>query len=184
MDLTAELERYLRHLAIERGRSPHTLAAYRRDLTRLLDGLGAAGVREPSELTPELLTAFARGLREGPTAVAASSAARMLSSVRGFTRFLVEEGVLDRTTLVRRLTTGPAGILGLPAGTLAAGAPADLVVFDPAASSTVDPTCFRSRSRNTPFAGWTLPGRVLATLVGGRVVHDGRGTSPTLRVAS
>jgi Site-specific recombinase XerD len=94
MGLTAELERYLRHLAIERGRSPHTLAAYRRDLTRLLDGLGAAGVREPSELTPELLTAFARGLREGPTAVAASSAARMLSSVRGFTRFLVEEGVL------------------------------------------------------------------------------------------
>jgi dihydroorotase len=97
---------------------------------------------------------------------------------------LVEEGVLDRTTLVRRLTTGPAGILGLPAGTLAIGAPADLVVLDPAATMVVDPTRFRSRSRNTPFAGWTLPGRALLTFVEGRLVHDGRTASPTLRVAS
>lgn len=95
-DLARELERYLRHLGIERGRSPHTLAAYRRDLTRLLDDLGAQGVRDARLVTREHLTAFARGLREVPAGedrrpLAASSVARMLSSVRGFTRFLVEE---------------------------------------------------------------------------------------------
>lgn len=90
-DLAAELDRYLRHLAIERGRSLHTIAAYRRDVTRLRDSLLLAGARDVAEITPELLTAFVRELREGPEPLAASSVARMLSSVRGFTRFLVDE---------------------------------------------------------------------------------------------
>lgn len=107
-----------------------------------------------------------------------------LETALGLALRLVDEGVLELPTLVRRLTTGPAGILGLPAGTLAAGAAADLVVVDPAARWTVDPTRFRSRSRNTPFAGWTLQGHVRLTLRGGRVVHDGRDALPTLRVAS
>lgn len=88
--LAGELERYVRHLGIERGRSPHTLAAYRRDLTRLLDHLTRTGAR----LDREGVTAFARALREGPDPLAPSSVARVLSSVRGFTRFLVDEGVL------------------------------------------------------------------------------------------
>jgi integrase/recombinase XerD len=87
----AELDRYLRHLAIERGRSPHTVAAYRRDLGRLLDVLRRAGISDARAITPDHLTAFARELREGPEPLAASSVARMLSSVRGFTRFLVDE---------------------------------------------------------------------------------------------
>ena len=91
-ELGTELDRYLRHLSIERGRSPHTIAAYRRDLTRLLDNLRFAGVTEPTAITPDLVTAFARSLRDGPDPLAASSVARMLSSVRGFTRFLVDEG--------------------------------------------------------------------------------------------
>lgn len=91
-ELGTELDRYLRHLSIERGRSPHTIAAYRRDLTRLLEDLRVAGVTEPTAITPDLVTAFARSLREGPDPLAASSVARMLSSVRGFTRFLVDEG--------------------------------------------------------------------------------------------
>ena len=91
--LAGELERHLRHLAIERGRSPHTLAAYRRDLGRFLDHLTRTGATGP--LTREQVGAFARELREGPEPLAASSVARMLSSVRGFTRFLVDEGVLD-----------------------------------------------------------------------------------------
>jgi integrase/recombinase XerD len=90
-DLAAELDRYLRHLAIERGRSPHTIAAYRRDLTRLLDFVTVAGVRDIVGITPELARDFARGLRDGPDPLAASSVARMVSSVRGFTRFLVDE---------------------------------------------------------------------------------------------
>jgi integrase/recombinase XerD len=89
--LATDLDRYLRHLAIERGRSPHTIAAYRRDLSRLLDSLRRAGVSDASGVTPGHLTAFARELREGSEPLAASSVARMLSSVRGFTRFLVDE---------------------------------------------------------------------------------------------
>lgn len=87
-----ERDRYLRHLAIERGRSPHTLAAYRRDLTRFLESLTRAGATGP--ITREQVAGFARELREGDPPLAASSVARILSSVRGFTRFLVDEGVL------------------------------------------------------------------------------------------
>lgn len=104
-DLAVELDRYLRHLAIERGRSPHTIAAYRRDLTRFLDALLIAGVRDAEGITPDLVRGFARGLREGPEPLAASSVARMLSSVRGFTRFLVEE---------QRIAVDPAADLVAP----------------------------------------------------------------------
>jgi integrase/recombinase XerD len=92
--LSRQLERYLRHVAIERGRSPHTVAAYRRDLTSFLDGLAALGIGEPDGITPDLVTRHARALREGPHPQAPASVARALSSVRGFTRFLVEEGLL------------------------------------------------------------------------------------------
>lgn len=104
-ELAVDLDRYLRHLAIERGRSPHTLAAYRRDLSRFLDHLLVADAQTPAAITPELVAAFARSLREGPEPLAASSVARMLSSVRGFTRFLVDEG---------RLAADPAADLVAP----------------------------------------------------------------------
>jgi dihydroorotase len=68
------------------------------------------------------------------------------------------------------LTAGPAKAFSLAGGTLAKGAAADIVVFDPEKEWTVDPTRFRSRSRNTPFAGWRLKGAVVATFVEGREV--------------
>jgi integrase/recombinase XerD len=103
--LAVDVDRYLRHLAIERGRSPHTLAAYRRDLGRLLDALRIAGIDRAHDLSSESVTGFARGLREGPEPLAPSSVARMLSSVRGFTRFLVDEG---------RIASDPAADLVAP----------------------------------------------------------------------
>jgi integrase/recombinase XerD len=93
--LARELDRYLRHVAIERGRSVHTVAAYRRDLSAFLDGLAARGVDQPDGISTELVSAHARSLREGDHPQAASSVARALSSIRGFTRFLVEEGLLE-----------------------------------------------------------------------------------------
>jgi integrase/recombinase XerD len=92
-DLERQLDRYLRHVAIERGRSVNTVAAYRRDLTALLDALGGA-VPAPA-LDPATLAGYVRGLRERPEPLAASSIARTISSIRGFTRFLVDEGVLQ-----------------------------------------------------------------------------------------
>jgi dihydroorotase len=85
---------------------------------------------------------------------------------------LVEEGVLGLGQLVEKMTVGAARIFDLPAGTLALGATADVVVFDPRARWTVDREKLRSKSRNTPFHGWELPGRVRYTIVGGQVVHE------------
>jgi dihydroorotase len=80
---------------------------------------------------------------------------------------LVETGLLTLSALVDRLSCGPARIMGLEGGTLRRGAPADIVVFDPEEHWTVDPGQFRSRSRNTPFTGRELLGRVRRTIVAG-----------------
>ncbi len=85
---------------------------------------------------------------------------------------LVDEGVLPLPTLIERLTVGAARVFELPAGTLARGAAADVVAFDPAAPFTVDPARFRSKSRNSPFAGWALRGRVACTIVDGKIVYQ------------
>lgn len=83
---------------------------------------------------------------------------------------LIEPGHLSWMQLVCRLTIGPARILGLKdAGTLATGAPADVTVIDPRIAWTIDPSKFRSKSRNTPFAGWAVQGQVRAVVMGGDV---------------
>jgi dihydroorotase len=71
------------------------------------------------------------------------------------------------------LTSVPAQLLGVAAGRLAAQASADLCIFDPARSWRVDPSSLRSQGRNTPFAGHTLEGKVLYTMVGGQIVYEG-----------
>jgi len=85
---------------------------------------------------------------------------------------LVCGGVLSLPELVRRMSTEPARVFHLPGGTLAVGAPADVAVLDPGAKWTVDPAVFYSKSRNTPFAGRGLTGRVVLTIVAGAIVHD------------
>jgi len=84
---------------------------------------------------------------------------------------LVETGHIDFRTLVEKMSCAPARLFGLPGGTLARGAAADVTVFDPAAEWRVEPSEFLSRGRNTPYAGNTLTGRAVCTIVGGRIVH-------------
>ena len=84
---------------------------------------------------------------------------------------LVEDGLLDLPTLLARLSAGPAEALRLPAGKLAVGAAADLVVFDPAASTVAGET-WLSKGENCPFLGHSLPGVVRYTLVDGRISHQ------------
>ena len=88
--------------------------------------------------------------------------------------WLVAPGVLTYAQLVDRMACAPTRVFGLPGGTLRRGAPADVTVFDPDQRWTVDPAAFRSKGRNTPYAGQTLQGRAIATVVGGRVVYDAR----------
>lgn len=86
---------------------------------------------------------------------------------------IVEPGHLTLVDLVRKLTLAPAQILGLATkGRMRAGADADIVLFDTQTRWRVDPEKFRSKSRNTPFAGWELRGRVFYTIVAGRVVYE------------
>ncbi len=82
---------------------------------------------------------------------------------------LVRSGTLDWIELIDRMSTRPAQIAGLDAGTLAVGSPADVVVIDPNAGWRVDPDQFRSTCVSTPLAGVELIGRVKHTIVGGEV---------------
>lgn len=83
---------------------------------------------------------------------------------------LVETDIIDLPLLVERMAVAPARVFNLEGGTLRPGATADVTVFDPAETWTVDPTRFRSKGRNTPWAGHRLRGRPRYTIVGGRVV--------------
>jgi dihydroorotase len=83
---------------------------------------------------------------------------------------LVRPGLLPLATLVSRLSADPARLLGLPGGSLRPGAPGDVTVLDLDRELTVEPAQFHSKSRNTPFKGWTLRGGPIMTIVGGKVV--------------
>jgi len=84
---------------------------------------------------------------------------------------LVRPGHLSLARAIELWTEAPRRLLGLPEVTLDPGTQADLVLFDPRAEWVVDPDAFHSRGRNTPFAGWRLEGRVLATMLQGRFTH-------------
>ena len=86
---------------------------------------------------------------------------------------LHHEDGLELLDVLRPLTQGPAALLGLDAGVLARGAPADLVLFDPGAPVVIDGDALRSKSKNSPFDGRRLQGKVLGTFVGGRRVYQG-----------
>ena len=94
-----------------------------------------------------------------------------LETAWGLALTLVDEGVLSVEQVVALLTAQPARAFGLSKGTLAVGADADVTIVDPDAQWVVEPEQFRSKGRNTPFAGWKLKGRVTTTIVGGRVVY-------------
>ena len=96
-----------------------------------------------------------------------------LETALALTLRLVEEGVLPLERAVQCMTSGPAQVFGLPGGSLAVGAAADLVLVNRDREWVVDPEQFRSKGRNTPFTGWRLHGQVAMTMVGGRIVYQG-----------
>ena len=105
----------------------------------------------------------------------ASFGISVLETALGSLMQLVHENRISISTLIERLTIGPARILGpnfAKLSTLNAGTPADLVLFDPNRDWTVDPEEFASKGKNTPLVGTTFKGRVVATLVAGQVVFQ------------
>jgi dihydroorotase len=95
---------------------------------------------------------------------------------------LVVSGLLSLNDAIAKLTIEPVAVLtgdtvpleelGVSWGTLAVGAPADVTIFDPDASWIVQPEKLKSKSKNTPFGGWELPGKIFMTICGGEVAFE------------
>jgi dihydroorotase len=86
-----------------------------------------------------------------------------------YVKALIEPGVLDWPGLIKLMTEGPATIIGVDKGTLGKGKQADVTIIDPNAEHIIDVDRFCSKSRNCPYQGWTVKGRVERTIVGGEI---------------
>ena len=126
----------------------------------------------------------AREEKETPFADAAFGIVGLETALGLTLKELVQPGLLTINDAIAKLTIEPVGVLtgdhvtleelGVSWGTLAEGAPADVTVFDAKEEWTVEPDALNSKSKNTPFGGWTLPGKVMLTLVNGTLMYDGR----------
>ncbi len=87
---------------------------------------------------------------------------------------LVHDGILSMEHALDKLTRAPAQLFHLPVGSLTPGSVADVVIFDAEEEWVVDPEQFHSKSRNTPFGGMSMKGKVKMTLVDGQLVYDAR----------
>ena len=85
---------------------------------------------------------------------------------------LVDEGIFNLSDAINKLTASPADIFNLNSGNLSLGQPADIVIFNPNLKYKVDISKFHSKSKNSPFDGWEVKGKVLHTLVNGKVVYS------------
>ncbi|GJM17252.1 MAG: dihydroorotase [Thermodesulfobacteriota bacterium] len=86
---------------------------------------------------------------------------------------LVEDGALTINQMISKLTNSPSDVLNLGKGTLKIGENADVVIFDPEQEITIDRESFHSKSKNSPFDGWKLKGKVNYTIVNGEIVYSG-----------
>ena len=102
----------------------------------------------------------------------AANGISVLETALGSLMSLVHADDVRLPLLVEKLTAAPAKFLGRELGTLKAGAPADVTIFDPDAEWVVDASSFASKGKNTPLDGATLKGRVVATIVAGEAVYD------------
>jgi len=85
---------------------------------------------------------------------------------------LIEPGHLTWPDVIRKLTVEPAALINIPKGTLKPGADADVTIIDPTTEWTIDPSAFRSKSKNSPFGGWKVRGRAHTVLVDGEVRYS------------
>jgi len=86
-----------------------------------------------------------------------------------YIKALIEPGILDWAGLIRLMTERPAKVIGIEKGTLSVGRQADVTILDPKARYKIDTAGFRSKSRNCPYQGWTVEGRVEKTIVDGEM---------------
>jgi dihydroorotase len=131
-----------------------------------LDAL--AGYFDPSHEADRLPPAAAQEFAHAANGVVG------LETALGLAMEFVHRSLIGAPRLVEMMSLNPAALLRLDAGTLAAGARADITLVDPNLEWTVEPAKFHSKSRNTPFAGMRLKGKATLTMVAGEIVYDGR----------
>ncbi len=185
VELVREARR--RGLPISAEATPHHLTLTEKITARPWDGrpYDTRGKVNPPLRTREDVAAVVAGLADGTIACIATDHAphaeadkrrgyedaafgiSLFETALGSVLQLVHDGRMTLSTLVERLTVGPARLFGLDAGTLTVGRPADIVVFDPDERWTVDASRFLSRGHNTPLDGAQLRGRVRLTLAAG-----------------
>ncbi|SVE51100.1 uncharacterized protein METZ01_LOCUS503954, partial [marine metagenome] len=85
---------------------------------------------------------------------------------------LVEEKVLSISDVIKKLTSTPAEIFNLNAGSLSQGNDADILIFNPTHEYSIDISKFHSKSKNSPFDGWEVKGKVIHTIVRGKTVYS------------
>jgi len=139
----------------------------KRDLEALIEGL-ADGTIDciATDHAPHALSD-----KEGEFDLAAFGIVGLETAVAVLLDRLVRPGTVPLGTLVARMSSDPARLLNLPGGRLTVGAPADVTILDLEAEHVVEPARFRSKSRNTPFGGFTGRGAPWMTIVGGKIVH-------------
>jgi len=89
-----------------------------------------------------------------------------------YAKALIEPGILDWPGLISLMTHRPAGVIGIDKGTLAKGDRADITIIDPDAEYTIDAAKFESKSRNCPYSGWLVTGKVQKTIVAGEIRYS------------
>lgn len=95
-----------------------------------------------------------------------------LETLLPLTLKLAEEGILPLDRAIACITQGPANILGIEAGELGIGQPADLCLYDPQQPWVLDYDSLHSQGKNTPFIGWEFNAQVRYTLLGGKIVYS------------
>ncbi len=167
--------------------SPHHIALTDEDV-RIL---GTAGKMSPPLRSKEDRDAVIQGLQDGSIDALATDHAPHTTQekLRAFAdapngivgletavgvllTHLVHTGLLSLSDVIAKLTAEPAHILGIDGGNLSEGKPADIAVIDPDLEWIANANLFKSKSRNTPFHGWTLKGRAVMTVLGGRVTYQ------------
>ena len=109
----------------------------------------------------------ARGIADAPFGIVGSETAYCLSMTE-----LVHSGRMSKVDLVRHMSTQPARIIGIDRGSLAEGKIADITIVNPDEAYQIDASKFVSKGKNTPFDGYPVKGRVMMTIVAGKIVYD------------
>ena len=151
-----------------------------------LQGYNTMAKMNPPLRTDDDVEAIKRGLKDGTLDVIATDHAPHgtdeksvefdhapfgivgLETALGLTIKLVDDGILTLRDAICKLSVNPAAVLKINKGTLSVGSDADVTIIDPDEKWTVDPATFKSKSKNTPFEGWTLKGKAVQTIVGGK----------------